>query len=503
MNLTSLCPLAALVPLALLLGCTTEPSKGGEDDAADTGTDADTDPGVDTGDDDDDDDDATGDDDDDDDTTGDDDDDDDDDDSDGPQGECGNGAIEGDEVCDDGIDNGQYEHCATDCSGIGRYCGDGVMDEDGGEGCDYGDDNGSSECNGVCQIRGTVLATITETIDFTESGTNPYANGIRVARWNDRLTAVYGGFAVTVWEIDEENLNTEDLRVAFEYGPVGIVNGVVPLDSGNVLITGGNQFNPREAVILDASLEIQWEYPAGPGIEHLVGAAPHPSGAFIGANHLTEGGEPAYWVAEMETDGSFGWEAVETTASAPVVRDLRGLAGDRAVMLSRTNAGTPRIRIYDADGELVANDLHSELTGEYDRLCPGGSAFGLSNTDAGTLQAGDPNDIVVFDAEGDSIHTVEVPLVEGEFVDEFGCAVRDDGSPIAAINIRANDFAVNRFDILGFDGTEVDWSIETPHNLGISTTSPAVHLEEHHAWVFFGGEANDTTRFMRAFKVAI
>ena len=238
MSLTSLAPLAALVPLALLAGCPSPEADAGDDDAGQTETDGDTDAAVETGDDDDDDDDTTGDDDDDDDTTG-DDDDDDDDDSDGPQGECGNGAIEGDEVCDDGIDNGLYDHCATDCSGIGRYCGDGVMDEDGGEGCDYGDDNGTSECNGACQIRGTVLDSITETVDLSFSTWGPIVQGIRVVRWNDRLAAIYGGFHVVLWEIDDQQVSTEDVRLVYEDGTVGWVSGAVALESGNLLLAGG------------------------------------------------------------------------------------------------------------------------------------------------------------------------------------------------------------------------------------------------------------------------
>lgn len=38
---------------------------------------------------------------------------------------CGNETIEGDEVCDDGINNGQYGYCNSECTAEGPYCGDG------------------------------------------------------------------------------------------------------------------------------------------------------------------------------------------------------------------------------------------------------------------------------------------------------------------------------------------------------------------------------------------
>jgi len=57
---------------------------------------------------------------------------------------CGDGVTEGDEVCDDGEDNGTYGACASDCSGPGLRCGDGVRQESF-ESCD-GNDFGGLTC---------------------------------------------------------------------------------------------------------------------------------------------------------------------------------------------------------------------------------------------------------------------------------------------------------------------------------------------------------------------
>jgi cysteine-rich repeat protein len=67
---------------------------------------------------------------------------------------CGDGMVEGDEVCDDGDDNGSYGFCLDDCTAAGPSCGDGNLDADH-EQCDDGDDNGSYDsCTEDCQGHG-------------------------------------------------------------------------------------------------------------------------------------------------------------------------------------------------------------------------------------------------------------------------------------------------------------------------------------------------------------
>ena len=44
---------------------------------------------------------------------------------------CGDGLeLEDVEVCDDGVNDGSYDSCTEDCSGLGPYCGDGVLQEE-------------------------------------------------------------------------------------------------------------------------------------------------------------------------------------------------------------------------------------------------------------------------------------------------------------------------------------------------------------------------------------
>ncbi len=109
---------------------------------------------------------------------------------------CGDGMVEGDEVCDDGVNDGGYGGCSDDCSEFGpscgdsevtdeetcddgvndgsyggctdecafaAFCGDGVVD-DGDELCDEGDENENGlGCNVDCTTSGTVVEESTQT----------------------------------------------------------------------------------------------------------------------------------------------------------------------------------------------------------------------------------------------------------------------------------------------------------------------------------------------------
>ncbi len=50
---------------------------------------------------------------------------------------CGDGIVAGDEVCDDGVNDGKYGSCTPTC-GRGPSCGDGLLQSDAGEQCDDG-----------------------------------------------------------------------------------------------------------------------------------------------------------------------------------------------------------------------------------------------------------------------------------------------------------------------------------------------------------------------------
>ena len=64
---------------------------------------------------------------------------------------CGDGMVEGDEVCDDGVNDGAYGGCSDDCSALAAHCGDGEVSDD--EACDDGVNDGSyGGCNDDCSL---------------------------------------------------------------------------------------------------------------------------------------------------------------------------------------------------------------------------------------------------------------------------------------------------------------------------------------------------------------
>lgn len=67
------------------------------------------------------------------------------------QSMCGNGKKEDGELCDDGENNGSYGYCKDDCSGMGPYCGNGIIEEPYEE-CDFGmGDIAFGICSDTCK----------------------------------------------------------------------------------------------------------------------------------------------------------------------------------------------------------------------------------------------------------------------------------------------------------------------------------------------------------------
>ncbi|MGB1012527.1 MAG: fibrinogen-like YCDxxxxGGGW domain-containing protein [Nannocystaceae bacterium] len=64
---------------------------------------------------------------------------------------CGDGKVDDDEICDDGVNDGSYGGCAADCQALGPYCGDAIVDADDNEVCDDGINDASYEgCGADC-----------------------------------------------------------------------------------------------------------------------------------------------------------------------------------------------------------------------------------------------------------------------------------------------------------------------------------------------------------------
>ena len=89
---------------------------------------------------------------------------------------CGNGTVEGNEVCDDGKNDGSYGSCAADCMSRGPYCGDSKTTSPQ-EACDNGVNavtygNSTAQCAPGCKIAPYCGDSITSNGEECDDGAN-------------------------------------------------------------------------------------------------------------------------------------------------------------------------------------------------------------------------------------------------------------------------------------------------------------------------------------------
>lgn len=176
---------------------------------------------------------------------------------------CGDAEINGDELCDDGDDNGSYGSCAEDCQALGPFCGDGNTDADF-EACDDGDAIDGNGCNVDCVVSGSTLWELTETSIGALSSDIGYAisaqddGSIRVGRRSEPTEFIQQVF-LTDYALDGSQL-AEHVHTNNAPGSVSLsVQGVDP--SGGYLLTwiaSGVSTNPDDVVARSGDHLIDW-----------------------------------------------------------------------------------------------------------------------------------------------------------------------------------------------------------------------------------------------------
>ncbi|AKT39086.1 DUF4215 domain-containing protein [Chondromyces crocatus] len=150
-----------------------------------------------------------------------------------PASTCGDGIVGPGEACDDGPQNGQYNHCRADCGGPGPRCGDGIAN--GPEQCDDGNASNTDGCLNTCMLAacgdGFVQAGVEQCDDGNQNNNDACLNTCVTASCGD------GVVQAGVEQCDDGNQNNSDAClntcVTASCGDGFVRTGVEQCDDGN------------------------------------------------------------------------------------------------------------------------------------------------------------------------------------------------------------------------------------------------------------------------------
>lgn len=234
---------------------------------------------------------------------------------------CGDGIVEGDEVCDDGLNDGAYGGCSADCDALGPHCGDGRVDAD--EACDDGDAIDGNGCNTDCVVSGSELWT--RFYDGPEHGSD-WGAGVAVDD-DDQIVVS----ANTVSGINRGMLRkySIDGDVLWSRTLVGSQAGESEDENGGVLTLG-------DAIVLEGGSE--------------------PGGSDLGGSGFQE-----VWLRSFDSSGEEGWTRVHDGAvyGTDLIRGL-GIDSEHHIYVLIEEGGSALqlperhvLRKYSAEGEEI------------------------------------------------------------------------------------------------------------------------------------------------------
>ena len=308
-----------------------------------------------------------------------------------PGAVCGDGAVEGDEACDDGVNDGSYGGCEPGCAALAPRCGDAAIN--GPEACDDGNAVDGDGCNVNCVISGSEVWTVGYA---GEDAGNARARGVAVDG-SGNVVIVGEEFVVgqnaNIWA----RKYTPDGDVLWTYTWKGPDNGddvahAVAVAEGDDLVIVGETYEDLQGANIwiariDAGMQPKWmTVYNGPGNlgDRAFGVAVDPGGDIVvtGEEYKLIGLHNA-WTRRLDPDGAEIWTDVydhksgEDTGRAVAIAPNGDIvvAGDLYVPIGLANLW---LRRYDPDGMVLwSKDL--------DHMLGNDRARGVAIADDGTI----------------------------------------------------------------------------------------------------------------------
>jgi hypothetical protein len=370
--------------------------------------------------------------------------------------ECGNGVVEMGEACDDGINDGSYGGCNSDCQSLGPFCGDGEVNG-GDETCDDGDDQNGNGCNNDCAESGLVLWTASYNSPANDidsgNGIDVDSDGNVIAVGSTRRIDIGQGTDVWVRKYDDDGsvLWTSTYNDPDNSADLGADVAVAGI--GSIYVVGdtrrddlGEYYNILVAKY-DADGNLLWDEnhsSVGSAYDTSGGAALDDQGNLFVAGYLGKSGDTGdAWVGKYDSNGASQWtrtyagDGNDDDYAWGAAHDGNGGVVVAGQEYNLVNGADIWLRRYDGQGGTmwtVTYDSNANATDEaQDVAMDGEGNFVVTGTANGAIW------VAKYDAQGTHMWDTTFENPGGGPGDGFGVAADSEGNVLVAGRIDRAD----------------------------------------------------------------
>lgn len=292
---------------------------------------------------------------------------------------CGDGQVDGDEVCDDGTNDGSYGTCGPGCGALGPRCGDNVVQAV--EQCDDGNAADADGCNTNCVVSGSEIWT--RVFSPEPGGTDHLCNAVTaglegdiIAVGGEQTPSIYVAWmrrldadGNTVW-LETYAANDSFLTYAFAVDVDG--QGNMYVGGGAYYPGGGDPEGWFRSYDLDASL----------GYSHDPGVIAQGVGASVDGN--------VAFVAPSQTDGVVRVRRLSALGATLWTDDV-DVPGEEATNIRvAVDSDENIVVIANASGQIWIRKFSPEGAVQWTR-----TIANAEGTDVGGIAIADNNEIAV------------------------------------------------------------------------------------------------------------